>query len=272
MRIRLALLVLSVLLGLIVLSEGTFSSRTQARGATPSATARPVTTATTTPRSSATATPTYVTPTAAATATPADRYFPETGYTVPAAFMSYWAQYGGLPIFGFPITDAHMEKSATDGSQYLVQYFERNRFEYHPEFGGTPNQVLLGLLGAELTRGRVFPTVEPFADTTGRVYLDPTKHSLGEPFLSYWQSRGGLGVFGYPISEPEEEVNQSDGKTYLVQYFQRNRFEFHPENQPPYDVLLGLLGRDYMDVLDAKNAWGTPIPGGLPPVDRYGTL
>jgi hypothetical protein len=28
-----------------------------------------------------------------------------------------------------------------------------------------------------------------------------------------------------------------------VQYFERARFEYHPENQPPYDVLLGLLGR-----------------------------
>ena len=31
-----------------------------------------------------------------------------------------------------------------------MQYFERNRFELHPEFVGTPNEVLLGLLGSEL--------------------------------------------------------------------------------------------------------------------------
>jgi hypothetical protein len=30
--------------------------------------------------------------------------------------------------------------------------------------------------------------------------------------------------------------------TYTVQYFERARFERHPENQAPYDVLLGLLG------------------------------
>ncbi len=26
--------------------------------------------------------------------------------------------------------------------------------------------------------------------------------------------------------------------------FERNRFELHPENAPPYDVLLGLLGKE----------------------------
>ena len=35
---------------------------------------------------------------------------------------------------------------------YSVQYFERNRFEYHPEFAGTPNEVLLGLLGSEVAQ------------------------------------------------------------------------------------------------------------------------
>jgi hypothetical protein len=28
-----------------------------------------------------------------------------------------------------------------------------------------------------------------------------------------------------------------------MQYFERARFEAHPENAPPFDVLLGLLGR-----------------------------
>jgi len=30
-----------------------------------------------------------------------------------------------------------------------VQYFERNRFEYHPENEGTRYNVLLGLLGRQ---------------------------------------------------------------------------------------------------------------------------
>jgi hypothetical protein len=35
-----------------------------------------------------------------------------------------------------------------------VQYFERARFEYHPEFKGTPHEVLLGHLGRLALRER----------------------------------------------------------------------------------------------------------------------
>src|SRR5438270_9966679 len=63
-------------------------------------------------------------------------------------------------------------------------------------------------------------------------------------FLGYWQAHGGLAQFGYPISPEAVEVSPTNGSTYITQWFERNRFEYHPENQPPYDVLLGLLGRD----------------------------
>ena len=150
-----------------------------------------------------------------------------------------------------------------------MQYFERNRFEYHPEFQGTDNEVLLGLLGVELTQDRTFQTVDVFADTSDKVYIDATKHSLAEPFLSYWRQYGGIAVFGYPISEPLQEKSDTDGKTYLVQYFQRNRFEYHPENAQPYQVLLGLLGQDALQMQKVMTAWGTPVPGGptvVPPI------
>jgi hypothetical protein len=47
---------------------------------------------------------------------------------------------------------------------------------------------------------------------------------------------------GFPISEEFTEVSPLNGKTYLVQYFERAVMEYHPENQPPYDVLLSQLG------------------------------
>src|SRR5437867_4386253 len=61
-------------------------------------------------------------------------------------------------------------------------------------------------------------------------------------FAEFWQQNGGLPVFGLPKSPAAQQ--QAEGKTYLVQLFERNRFELHPENQPPYDVLLGLLGNE----------------------------
>jgi hypothetical protein len=71
-------------------------------------------------------------------------------------------------------------------------------------------------------------------------------------FLTYWQSHGGLAQQGYPISKVFDEQNKpppaGDGMVHRVQYFQRARFEEHNENQPPYDVLLGLLGSEQYNV------------------------
>ncbi|MEO5951914.1 MAG: sortase, partial [Chloroflexia bacterium] len=53
---------------------------------------------------------------------------------------------------------------------------------------------------------------------------------------------GGLAQFGYPISEEFVETLE-DGKPYTVQYFERARFELHPENAAPYTILLGQFGR-----------------------------
>src|SRR6478672_6553732 len=77
------------------------------------------------------------------------RFFSETGKTVTDPFLSYWTGHGGLSQQGFPITDAYNEVNDADGKTYLTQYFERARFEYHPENAGPKFQVLLGLLGKE---------------------------------------------------------------------------------------------------------------------------
>lgn len=61
-------------------------------------------------------------------------------------------------------------------------------------------------------------------------------------FLAYWQQHGGLAINGYPLTAERQE-RLEDGKTYTVQYFERVRMEYHPENPPPHDVQLGQLGR-----------------------------
>ncbi|MDQ3928595.1 MAG: S8 family peptidase [Chloroflexota bacterium] len=170
-------------------------------------------------------------------------YFPEVGHTLRGSFLRFWQANGGLPIFGYPLSEEFQEVSATDGKTYTVQYFERNRFELHPEFAGTRNEVLMGLLGVELTRGKNFPAGAPFQNTNTRVFFRETQHSLGGAFYQYWRQYGGLPIFGYPISEEMQEVSPIDGKTYTVQYFERNRFEYHPEFRGTRsEVLLGLLG------------------------------
>ena len=72
------------------------------------------------------------------------RSFQPTGYAVGGSFLSFFDSHGGVTIFGYPISDR-----ATEGGR-PVQYFERQRFEYHSEAAGTPDAVQLGRLGAEL--------------------------------------------------------------------------------------------------------------------------
>ncbi len=172
-------------------------------------------------------------------------------------FRQYWQQNGGLPVFGYPITAAANERNRDTGQTYLTQWFERNRFELHPE-NQPPYGVLLGLLGNDrlLQQGRnwqSFPTASPSAAH----YFPQTQHAIThEPFWNYWSTHGlefdgrrgvsfaeSLALFGYPISEPAMETNLS-GDTVLTQWFERARFEWHPNNPPPFRVLLGLLGNE----------------------------
>jgi hypothetical protein len=55
-----------------------------------------------------------------------------------------------------------------------------------------------------------------------------------------------LALFGLPLSDLQTET-MADGKQYQVQWFERARFELHPENSAPYDVLLGLLGNELLN-------------------------
>jgi hypothetical protein len=69
-----------------------------------------------------------------------------------------------------------------------------------------------------------------------------TGKTVSGRFLEYWKQNGGLPQQGFPISDPFMEKSDLDGKTYMVQYFERAVFEMHPENPKPYDVLLSQLG------------------------------
>jgi hypothetical protein len=75
------------------------------------------------------------------------RRFTETGHTIGGVFRQYWESHGGLAQQGYPISDEFQEIDK-DGNPRTVQYFQRAVFEYHQEFAGTSNEVLLSLLGA----------------------------------------------------------------------------------------------------------------------------
>jgi hypothetical protein len=175
-------------------------------------------------------------------------YFADTGQAIAPEFVSYWQDKGGLGRFGYPISRPVM----TNGG-YLSQFFQRAVFEYHPEYEGTPNAVLLRLVGDEYISGQKYDKVDASNLQADRTYFPESGHTLGGAFLNYWLANGGLAVYGYPISEEVEEVSPTDGQTYLVQYFERNRFEYHPEAAgTPYEVQLGLLGAN---LLKADRWW-----------------
>lgn len=164
-------------------------------------------------------------------------YYAQTGHFLRGAFLSYWERNGGLSKFGYPITEEYVR----DSDQKVVQFFERARFELRV----VNNQaaVDLGLLGSEYadlmdyTDDPAFQAVAAFASTGAHRYFPETGHSVQGGFKLYWEQNGGLGFFGYPISEEFTEAFP-DGSKLLVQYFERARLERHDNGT----VSMGLLG------------------------------
>src|SRR3954452_3850564 len=106
-------------------------------------------------------------------ATPA-RCFAETGYCVTGAFRAFWEANGGLPVFAFPMGPMQSETNRDTGKSYITQWFERNRFELHPE--NTPQyRVLLGRLGAEQVEADMMAPATPEA---GCLWFDQTQHNV----------------------------------------------------------------------------------------------
>lgn len=189
--------------------------------------------------------------------------FSETGKTMCGKFRDYWNKNGGLPQQGFPISEEFQEVSEVDGKTYTVQYFERAVFEAHPE-NQPPHDVLLSLLGSQLYAQK-YPNGAPSQQANqgvGSTYFEQTQHYVGGLFNQYWKTHGGLAQQGYPISEEFQETSELDGKTYKVQYFERAVFEYHPEQQAAFQVLLSQLGTSRYK---QKYAGGTPPGGGTVP-------
>lgn len=181
-------------------------------------------------------------PLAATTPPPTTQTFPQTGQTVSGAFLAYWQGHGGLAQQGYPISGEFQEKSDLNGQTYTVQYFERAVFEKHPE-NKPPYDVLLSQLGTTRYKAK-YPTGAPgqHASVENAITFKETGHTLGGRFRTYWEGHGGLAQQGFPISDEFAERSDLNGQTYLVQYFERAVFEYHPENQPPFDILLSQLG------------------------------
>ncbi len=154
----------------------------------------------------------------------------------------------------------------------MVQWTERARLEAHPE-NAAPYNVLLGRIGAErlaqLGRDPFREGREP-GPLPGCLWFEETGHNVcdQEPnngFMTYWQSHGlqlqntvayarSLALFGLPLTVAQPETS-STGEQLITQWFERARFEWHPNNPSQSRVLLGLLGNETL----ALNATASPV-------------
>lgn len=175
------------------------------------------------------------------TSSPArSQYFAATGKTTRGDFLKTFERFG-LERIGYPLSDEREENGRT------VQYFERVKMEHHPETAEQGYSVLMTRLGVDLTQGTHFAQVKPFQSTKTKAYVPQTGHSLSEPFLSHWKGNGGIELFGYPISEPFAQG------TLTVQWFERARFEYHPEMQKSGNpIQLSLLGQAAYEKANAQ--------------------
>jgi hypothetical protein len=80
-------------------------------------------------------------------------------------------------------------------------------------------------------------------------------HKIQGEFRQFFEQYGGLDSFGYPLTE---EIMVAG---WRVQYFEKGRLEYHPENEAAYRVTAGWLG----DLLQRRQP---PLPpAAIPPAN-----
>jgi hypothetical protein len=81
------------------------------------------------------------------------------------------------------------------------------------------------------------------SDVAAVIQVGPFGKHLGGGFRRFWEARGGVEVFGYPITEEMEEGG------ITVQYFERARFEWRPDigKAEDWHVVLGRVGAELLE-------------------------
>jgi hypothetical protein len=112
-----------------------------------------------------------------------------------------------------------------------------------------------------LTAGILLLVIAPLslhAQPRTEQYFPETGHTVRGEFLDFFDTHGGLRIFGFPITE-EFLLNG-----HTVQYFQRARMELYPEDPAGQRVQLGLLGEEL-----GKRTPARPAPGPNTFFQRY---
>jgi hypothetical protein len=164
-------------------------------------------------------------------------YFAETGHHVEGDFLLYYRAHPQPEVvYGYPITETFI-----DSEGLIVQYFQRARFEWHPE--NPPDQrVTLSALG-ELLYTPDAPV--PFLPNPNQCQtFEPDGFDVCYAFREFYLANGGPAFFGLPISPLEQRQGR------YVQYFQFARLQWHPEHGgSSLEVRPSELGRFYFDAV-----------------------
>ncbi len=188
------------------------------------------------------------------------RFFPQTGHSVSGAFLE---KYNSVPnaaeIFGLPITDAFEDEVFG----LRVQYFEKARFEFHPN---DPNGIFVKLtpLGEFLYEpGEIVPD----ALNIGSCKSVPlSNHAVCYDFLEFYDANGGVAQFGTPISGIE--IHEG----WFSQYFQLARLEWHPELPLDEKIVVSDLGIQYFNFLGEDTRLLQPNQGISIPLQEVSRL
>ncbi len=183
------------------------------------------------------------------------RYFPQTGHTLDPAFADFFDSSGGAPILGYPVTESFVDFL----SGFLIQYFENARLELVPNAAGevTPRMTDLGVLmgGWELP---LEADRFPIGTNPGCRYYAESGHQVCHAFLDYYESNGGPGIFGLPVTELRFQNDR------MVQYFQRFRLDWYPESEDGDLIRIAPLGRDHFQRMGYEASLMDPVvPGDL---------
>ncbi len=178
------------------------------------------------------------------------KYFYETGHTVNDEFLTFYLSAPDpLLVYGLPITEAFIDPV----QNIKMQYFQRARFELNPD-APAGKRVQLSPLGVLIYQTARVQQVNMATNTPAcRQY---NAFFVCYAFLAFFDAHGGLAQFGYPISNYSREGDQ------YVQYFERARFEFHPELSNDVWVTLTDIGRIQFDRSQRDPTLKNPVSGG----------
>jgi len=139
--------------------------------------------------------------------------------------LAYWDTHGGLPRFGYPISEPLTEAPTPSDPPQVLQYFQRAVLAWQlSPTGGTVSPLPLGRLRWE-THTSATP-LYVMSNNPAEVAFAATAHQFD---------------LGAPLSPVLSEPSTLDGHPYPVQYYAAALLEYHADQGQAFLAQLGTL-------------------------------